>query len=888
MRRYLVLIFGCVIAIVLVSAVNFDRRGSAIQVRRLTGHFYLQDGEPVYLDVLSDRIGLVAIPGTSRETVQQLVDAREWQVEPPEPGAIIVVRSVRRRDHRELLQVARTIVERQSQRSPDRPLRQAGLLVRTEGATKPILLTSEFIVNFRDGVTPGQIAELNARYNVRTVRRNPFRENQYVLETTADSALDSLQASRAYHDSGLVDLAQPNFVRTKVWRGTIPNDPLFGDQWHHENSGQNGGTIDADLDTPLAWDLTRGSASRVIAVIDTGFDVEHPDLAPNLWTNTGEVPGDGLDNDSNGYVDDLHGWNFTTNTNDLSGGSHGTSVAGCIGARGGNAIGVSGTCPECRLMLIVYGDGPTADFDDAAAFDYARVQGAEVINNSWGYDGSPVPSVVVAAIQDAAALGRGGLGCVILFAMPDDDVDRCGGAIPDISALPPVIAVSSSTNRDRRADLAFGDCMDVLAPSRNENGRTGTLGIATTHPGMPGMPEAYNTNFLGNSAAAAVTAGVAALMIDGDPGLTRIQIQRGLQDTADRIEDSHGFYSPVTGFSQPGTGASTHGYGRANAFEAVRLVAPTSLGGRGGVDVMFRDNRLDWGNTEQPSHTQFEEIRGFIPHWESADIKVDAPPYQAAPVSSQQFDALADEDPRASTTNKVYVRVRNRGPRPATTVTVKLHWAFAGTGLPALPADFWGAFPADSSNTTHWHPLPAKSLGPLRYSGSSLAGSPADLAQIVAFDFPAPALSSTAPGAQHYCLLAIADSPQDPVAATSRSSLVPDFITPRDNNVTQRNLVLQPAVQNRRFRVPFFARNPSRKPMIAQFDVAVPQDWTARISGNDLPLQLTLQPQAERLLFLEAKLPDDQSTGEMVVVQSDVTGGASQRTGGLTVRVGRR
>ena len=87
----------------------------------------------------------------------------------------------------------------------------------------------------------------------------------------------------------------------------------------------------------------RGNPDLVIAVLDNGFDVAHPDLIPNLWTNPGEVAGDGVDNDGNGLIDDINGWDFTDNNNGLAGGSHGTSVAGCVGARGDNALGVSGT-----------------------------------------------------------------------------------------------------------------------------------------------------------------------------------------------------------------------------------------------------------------------------------------------------------------------------------------------------------------------------------------------------------------------------------------------------------------------------------------------------------------------------------------------------------------
>ena len=215
-----------------------------------------------------------------------------------------------------------------------------------------------------------------------------------------------------------------------------------------------------------------------------------------------------------------------------------------------------------------------------------------------------------------------------------------------------------------------------------------------------------------------MTAGVAGLILSRDETLTRDQVQQLLQDTADKISDFAGAYSETRGFSDPAGGTPTHGYGRINAFEAVRTVASTASGGRGGVDVFLRDNRLDWGNTEQPSNVTFESTRGFIPHWESVDIKVDAYPFRSLPpATSKEFDAFEHENPKSDMLNRVYVRVHNRGPRTATNVRVKLHWAFAGGGLPALPPDFWSAFPSDSADVSEWHPQPVQTIESLPTRG---------------------------------------------------------------------------------------------------------------------------------------------------------------------------
>ena len=148
----------------------------------------------------------------------------------------------------------------------------------------------------------------------------------------------------------------------------------------------------------------------MVAVIDSGVDRQHPDLLDNLWTNPGETAGDNIDNDNNTFVDDVNGWDFDDNDNSPDpGGSHGTAVAGCVGGRGDNGVGVSGSAQRCRIMVLRSSSGTVAD--DALAFDYARAMGAAIITNSWGYPiGTPTTTVVETAINNAATTGRGGSG----------------------------------------------------------------------------------------------------------------------------------------------------------------------------------------------------------------------------------------------------------------------------------------------------------------------------------------------------------------------------------------------------------------------------------------------------------------------------------------------
>ena len=282
----------------------------------------------------------------------------------------------------------------------------------------------------------------------------------------------------------------------------------------------------------------------------------------------------------------------------------------------------------------------------------------------------------------------------------------------------------------------------------------------------------------------------------------------------------------------------------------VRVVSPVTekeLSGLGGTDIFIRDNKLDWGNTAQQvgnaplwrggSNVRMGKVRGFIGHYKSVDIKVDAPPYQAAPATPALFDSFNHENPIEGAVNKVYVRVHNRGPDPAQNVRVKLHWAMAGTALPQLPADFWTAWPADSATTSSWHPIGSQVIPGVGYSGASVAGDPsADLSQIVSFNFTGPSLDPSLPSFRHHCLFAVIDSPDDPV---KESRLIPDIVTPTNNNVTHRNLSVQDAATANSGNG-FMVRNPFRRAIKTRLILIKPKHWEVSLSefGDGEPFEL--------------------------------------------------
>lgn len=332
-------------------------------------------------------------------------------------------------------------------------------------------------------------------------------------------------------------------------------EPLWSVAWHLKKNGVS-----------EAWGKTTGSSSVLVALIDLGFEVDHPDLQDAWAVNPGEIPGNRKDDDSNGLVDDVLGWNFGVRGPNLlygAGPGHGTATAGIIAARA-NGIGGSGICPDCRVLPLVIDDQVSSA---VAAFYYAKSRGAAVVSNSWGYRvGTPETEVLSEAIKQIAIDGRGGQGTSVVFAMGNKGRDDCRGSEPDISALPSVIAVSSADFQDKKiADAGYGVCLAILAPS--SVGRT--QGIVTTdRRGTKGFNSGsergdladldYTNSFHGTSAAAPQVAGALALLYSLCPSIGARVAYDLLVSSADKVRPEEARYDPVTGRSL------FYGYGRLN------------------------------------------------------------------------------------------------------------------------------------------------------------------------------------------------------------------------------------------------------------------------------------------------------------------------------------
>ncbi len=267
-------------------------------------------------------------------------------------------------------------------------------------------------------------------------------------------------AVKYYRQEPDVEYAEPNYIIKKT---VIPKDTGFTNLWGLNNTGQTGGAIDADIDAPEAWNITTGSSNVVLAVIDSGVTYNHPDLAGNIWTNNDEVTGNGIDDDGNGYVDDIYGWDFIDSDGypvDLN--SHGTHVAGTIAAMGNNGVGTAGVMWSAKIMAIrflgVSGWGNTANA--AEAIMYAADNGARIINASWGeydYSNTLYNAIDYARTKDVLFVAAAG------NENNDNDIHPFYPASYD---LPNIISVAATDHNDNLASFSnYGkNSVDLGAP----------------------------------------------------------------------------------------------------------------------------------------------------------------------------------------------------------------------------------------------------------------------------------------------------------------------------------------------------------------------------------------------------------------------------------------
>lgn len=289
-----------------------------------------------------------------------------------------------------------------------------------------LAIVPSLIVSLDDKVDKDTaMAELR-KHNVSFVSGLTFTDTEF--EMKIDEPVEDVgrifETARSIAELPFIRWAEPNFV-AGLKTHFIPDDPLFDNQWHLHNRGQNGAAVDADVDAPEGWDISQGNGS-VIAIYDNGVDTFHEDL--NIWSNPGETGGgkesNGIDDDGNGYIDDYQGWDFTDNDNNpnpfWTTDNHGTAVAGVAGAIGNNNVGVTGSAPGASILPVRMNSGSCTEF--ANAMRYAGKY-ADVVNNSWSIDACYSSlNIAISDVVNGNIIGarRGSLGTPVLFAAGND------------------------------------------------------------------------------------------------------------------------------------------------------------------------------------------------------------------------------------------------------------------------------------------------------------------------------------------------------------------------------------------------------------------------------------------------------------------------------------
>ena len=418
-----------------------------------------------------------------------------------------------------------------------------------------VVPTGRLIVQFRGHAQRPFIRRFLSEHGGRRVRPLRGHRNRFVVHV--DASVDPMETATTWRRCESIDWVYADCLRQAAAH-VQPNDPRFSDQWALHNTGQSGGMVNRDVYAAAAWNIGTGAASVVIAVIDDGFDLAHPDLAANVFSNALEgVPGQ--DGDGNGYTNDFQGWDFPGNDNDPAPAypedNHGTAVLGPMIAVTDNGIGLAGVAHGCRFLpLRAMSQGAYSDLDVVEAILYAADK-ADVISISW--DLTPI-DIVYEALRDAVASGRAGLGCLVFTALGNDGVPRRFST--DAVTAPEVVTVSGASNYDRKAWFSdYGVALDLVAPA---SGGSRAL-ITTDRTGAVGYVVGdYNEAWQGTSASAPIAAGVAALILAHHPTWAGLEIRRHLAQTCDRPDAVAHPYN-ARGWNE------RYGYGRINAWAAL-------------------------------------------------------------------------------------------------------------------------------------------------------------------------------------------------------------------------------------------------------------------------------------------------------------------------------
>ncbi len=404
-----------------------------------------------------------------------------------------------------------------------------------------------------------EVDELNTRYGCQEARRllqgpkSMNRSRIWLLRFRG--APDIATLIREYQATGHFRYVEPD------WTGTLagthspddpPSDLYFYRQWSLFNDGTfpyMPAKIGADIDMLPAWEIEEGDSALIAGILDTGCKLDHPEFSGRIWTNDGEIPGNGIDDDNNGFIDDVHGWNFAYGNNDpTDDNGHGTCVAGVLGANGNNGMGYAGVNWHCKLLNMKVQDNMGYGYYSAwiDAIHYCVENGARVLNMSLG--GTQNSNALHDAIDYALSHN-----VAIVAAMGNNNT-----VLPLYPAAYPGVIAAGSTDPDDTRSLPFvggeagsnyGQHISVVAPGNY------IFGLDYLHD------YEYYWAWSGTSFATPHIAGVASLLFSQDPGRTPAAVKSIMENTADDLVGNP--YEDTPGWDQ------YYGYGRLNAFQAL-------------------------------------------------------------------------------------------------------------------------------------------------------------------------------------------------------------------------------------------------------------------------------------------------------------------------------
>ncbi|MGE0930303.1 S8 family serine peptidase [Peijinzhouia sedimentorum] len=406
-------------------------------------------------------------------------------------------------------------------------------------------LSQFFYVKLKQEQDIDLLEQLANENGVEIVGNDSFMPLWFILACDKNSKGNALEVANRFYESGNFLSAQPDFIEDNI--SSCVNDTLFDLQWYLKNTGQSGGTVGNDIEICQAWDISDGCENIVVAVLDQGLEIDHPDFnnisTISFDTETGISPATTI------Y------------------GNHGVAVAGVVGATANNSLGIAGVAPNVELMSInnSLAPVPLSRQNRAAGINFAWQNGAAVINSSWrsliGYQ------IIDDAIENAVSLGRNGLGTIVVFSSGNDN----SSSISYPSSNNNTISVGAIDRNGSRANFSnYGSGIDLVAPGV-EITTTDRVGSAGYNSGSD------YTTISGTSFAAPQVSGIAALILSVNPSLTFQQVRTIIESTADKIGGVA--YTLGAGEQAGLTWNNQMGYGRVNAYNAVKAAIPTTITG---------------------------------------------------------------------------------------------------------------------------------------------------------------------------------------------------------------------------------------------------------------------------------------------------------------------